>query len=130
MSTPRSTSASPEPAHTTVSAIPDHHVRLFKGATRVATIKGGVPARPFVIMMCVIGFMAMFTIWLLLLIPVAYPIMALISRHDDRAFWTLELWIRTKVLTANKSFWNAVSFSPTPYQRRRAWCRYKEGKRS
>ncbi|HCP77366.1 MAG TPA: hypothetical protein DIU11_06425, partial [Pusillimonas sp.] len=45
-----------------ISAIPEHHVRLFKGATRVATIKGGVPARPFVIMMLVVGFLAMFTI--------------------------------------------------------------------
>lgn len=113
----------PEP---TLSAIPEHHVRLFKGATRVATIKGGVPARPFVIMMCAVGFAAMFTIWLLFLIPVLYPIMAIISRHDDRAFWTLELWARTKLLAPNKRYWSAISISPTPYARRRGWCRYKE----
>lgn len=115
-----------EANNTPISAIPEHHVRLFKGATRVATIKGGVPARPFVIMMLVVGFLAMFTIWLLLLIPVLYPVMAIISRHDDRAFWTLELWVRTKLFAANKHFWNAISFTPTPYHRRRAWCRQKE----
>lgn len=116
----------PSPASSPIADIPSHHVRLFKGATRVATIKGGVPARPFVIMMCTVGFLGMFTIWLLLLIPVLYPLMAIISRHDDRAFWTLELWVRTKLLAANKRFWNAITFTPAPYQRRRAWCRQKE----
>lgn len=110
----------------TLSAIPEHHVRLFKGATRVATIKGGVPARPFVIMMCAVGFAAMFTRWLLLLIPLLYPIMAIVSRHDDRAFWTLELWARTKLIAPNKRFWNAITFSPISYARRRAWRRNKE----
>lgn len=126
MASAKPTSAAAPPSTVPVSAIPENHVRLFKGATRVATIKGGVPARPFVIMMCVIGFLAMFTIWLLLLIPVIYPIMAVISRHDDRAFWTLELWIRTKLFAKNKSFWNAISFTPTPYHRRRGWCRQKD----
>lgn len=126
MATAQATPPAPEHSTTAVSSIPEHHVRLFKGATRVATIKGGVPARPFVIMMCAVGFLAMFTIWLLFLIPVLYPIMAVISRHDDRAFWTLELWIRTRVFTPNKRYWNAVTFTPTPYQRRRAWCRQKD----
>lgn len=120
----------PQPAPTaapaTLSAIPAHHCRLFKGATRVATIKGGVPARAFVILLCGVGTLAMFSIWLLILIPVLYPIMAVVSRHDDRAFWTVELWIRTKLFAPNKQFWGAISFTPTPYQRRRAWCRRKE----
>lgn len=118
--------AAPSAPQVTLSAIPVNHVRLFKGATRVATIKGGVPARAFVIMMCGVGILGMFSIWLLLLIPVLYPVMAIASRNDDRAFWILELWLRTKCFAANKRFWNAISFSPAPYQRRRAWCRYKE----
>ncbi|ROT44558.1 type IV secretion system protein VirB3 [Pusillimonas sp. NJUB218] len=126
MAAPKPQAQNTDTHSTPVSAIPENHVRLFKGATRVATIKGGVPARPFVIMMCIVGFLAMFTIWLLLLIPVLYPIMAIISRHDDRAFWTLELWVRTKLFAANKRFWNAISFTPTPYHRRRAWCRQRE----
>ncbi|SHI11606.1 type IV secretion system protein VirB3 [Pollutimonas bauzanensis] len=109
-----------------LSAIPENHVRLFKGATRVATVKGGVPARAFVIMIITVCSVAMFWLWFLLLIPVIYPIMAIISREDDRAFWILELWVRTNLFARNKRFWNAISFSPTPYQRRRAWCRYKE----
>lgn len=119
--------APPPPESTLIelSKIPENHVRLFKGATRIATVKGGVPARPLVIMMFTVGGLAMFTIWLLLLIPILYPIMAVISRQDDRAFWTLELWAKTKLLAPNKRFWNAISFTPTPYQRRRAWCRFK-----
>lgn len=109
-----------------VSALPAHHARLFKGATRVATIKGGVPTRPFVIMVGVVSWIAMFSIYLIVLIGVFYPIMALISRNDDRAFWILELWIRTKVLARNKRFWGAVSYSPTPYRRGRRWCREKD----
>lgn len=122
----KSSAPSEEPNSPRISRIPENHVRLFKGATRVATIKGGVPARAFVFMMVGVGALGMFSIKFLLLIPILYPIMAAISRHDDRAFWILELWLRTKVFAPNKRFWGAVSFTPTPYQKRRAWCRYKE----
>ncbi|AEC18859.1 trwM protein [Pusillimonas sp. T7-7] len=73
-----------------------------------------------------VGWLAMFNVYFLGLIAVFYPIMALISRNDDRAFWTLELWVRTKLIAKNKRYWNAISYTPTPYHRRRAWCRHKD----
>lgn len=108
-----------------LEALRPNHVRLFKGATRVATIKGGVPTRAFVMMLIAVAIPAMFNWKFVLLIPMLYPIMAIISRHDDRAFWILELWIKTKFRAANVKFWGAVSFTPTPYFRRRAWLRRK-----
>lgn len=120
---------SPAPAHAApvaLSQLPENHARLFKGATRVATIKGGVPTRAFVIMVASVGWIAMFSIYLILLVGVFYPIMAVISRNDDRAFWILELWFRTKRFARNKRYWNAISYTPTPYRRRRAWCRIKD----
>lgn len=111
---------------TQLPPLPEHHVRLYKGATRVATLPGGIPTRPFVIVAATIAWVAMFNIALLGLAAIAYPLMALISRNDDRAFWILELWFRTKAFARNKRFWNAISFTPTPYRRNRAWCRYKE----
>ena len=106
--------------------IDPNHVPLFKGATRVATVKGGVPVRAFIFMVVGVGWLAMFNFYWLGLVAVLYPIMAIISRNDDRAFWVLELWIRTKLLARNKNYWNAISFTPTPYQRRRAWCRHED----
>lgn len=129
MAKPPAQSAAAGSETITLSKIPDNHVRLFKGATRVATIKGGVPARAFVFMMVGVGTLGMFSIKFLLLALILYPIMAAISRHDDRAFWILELWARTKLFAKNKRFWGAISFSPAPYQKRRAWCRHKETSR-
>ncbi|TFL14075.1 hypothetical protein CSC67_07870 [Pusillimonas caeni] len=106
--------------------IDPNHVPLFKGATRVATVKGGVPVRAFIFMVVGVGWLAMFNFYWLGLVAVLYPIMAIISRNDDRAFWVLELWVRTKLFARNKHYWNAISFTPTPYQRRRAWCRNED----
>lgn len=110
----------------TPAPIPEHHVRLYKGATRAATIRGGIPTRPFIIVAAAIMWLSMFNIAMLGLAVIAYPIMALISRNDDRAFWILELWLRTKAFARNKKYWTAVSYTPAPYRRNRAWCRHKE----
>lgn len=101
--------------------IPPNQYALFKGATRVATIKGGVPTRAFVGLVFLTVTVAMFTIWGWLLFPSLYPVLAVISRNDDRAFWIGELWFKTKVTAPNKAFWSAVSYTPTPYCRRRHW---------
>lgn len=126
MAAPKKAAAPAAPAAAVVlDALKPNHVRLFKGATRVATIKGGVPARAFVMMMVAVAVPAMFNVRLLVLIPILYPLMAVVSRNDDRAFWILELWFKTKFRAPNHKFWGAVSFSPTPYARRRAWLRRK-----
>ncbi|KOF51996.1 hypothetical protein AD428_00755 [Achromobacter sp. DMS1] len=96
---------------------------MFKGATRIATIKGGVPTRAFVGLVFLTVSVAMFTLWGWLLGPVLYPVVAVLSRNDDRAFWIWELWAKTKLFAPNKRHWGAVSLTPTPYGKRRRWCR-------
>lgn len=121
MATP-TTSAQPTP--TTSSQLPPNHYPLFKGATRVATVKGGVPTRAFVGLVFLTVVIAMFIrIWGWLVFPALYPIVAVISRNDDRAFWILELWWKTKFTVPNKAFWGAVTYTPTPYSPRRPWLR-------
>ena len=121
MATPATTHEPPtEPGG---SQIPSYHYPLFKGATRVATVKGGVPTRAFVALVFTVVIVAMFTVYGWLLFPLLYPILAIISRSDDRAFWIWELWLKTKFIVPNKAFWGAVSYTPTPYSRRRPWCR-------
>lgn len=112
-----------QPAPATGSQIPPNRYPLFKGATRVATVKGGVPTRAFVGLVFFVVTAAMFTVLGWLLFPILYPIMAVISRNDDRSFWIWELWWKTKFSVPNKAFWGAVSYTPTPYSRRRPWSR-------
>ena len=105
------------------SAVPPNQYPLFKGATRIATIKGGVPTRAFMGLVFLTVVVAMFTLWGWLLGPVLYPVLAVLSRNDDRAFWIWELWLRTKFFAPNKRFWGAISLTPTPHSKRRPWCR-------
>ncbi|MBO9352844.1 hypothetical protein GG851_02475 [Bordetella petrii] len=109
------------------SAVPPNQYPLFKGATRIATIKGGVPTRAFMGLVFVTVVIAMFTLWGWLVGPVLYPVLAVLSRNDDRAFWIWELWLRTKFLARNKRFWGAVSLTPTPHSKRRPWRRQSGG---
>ncbi|KAG1254364.1 hypothetical protein G6F65_017070 [Rhizopus arrhizus] len=89
--------SAPHPPTNTVSQVPANHYPLFKGATRVATVKGGVPTRAFVGLVFLTVVVAMFIrIWGWAVFPILYPIVAIISRNDDRAFWILELWWKTK----------------------------------
>lgn len=116
--------SAPHPPTNTVSQVPANHYPLFKGATRVATVKGGVPTRAFVGLVFLTVVVAMFIrIWGWAVFPILYPIVAIISRNDDRAFWILELWWKTKFTVRTKAYWGAVSYTPTPYSRRRPWCR-------
>lgn len=109
--------------HIEPSGVPANHYPLFKGATRAATIKGGVPSRAFVALVLLTLFVAMFTYWGWALGPILYPVVAVLSRNDDRAFWIWELWLKTKCFAANKRFWGAISLTPSPYSKRRPWCR-------
>lgn len=112
------------------SSVPPNHYPLFKGATRIATIKGGVPTRAFVALVFLTVTVAMFTLWGWLLGPILYPILAVLSRNDDRAFWIWELWFKTKLLAPNKRFWGAISLTPIPYSKRRRWCRVLGAKKT
>jgi len=120
---PAQTTARQRPSSIAGPASPPNHFPLFKGATRAATVKGGVPARAFVGLVFLTIAAAMFSLYGWLLFPVLYPILAVISRNDDRAFWITELWFKTKLVAPNKVFWGAVSLTPSPYSKRRPWCR-------
>ncbi|CAO3957973.1 type IV secretion system protein VirB3 [Achromobacter mucicolens] len=106
------------------SEVPPNRFPLFKGATRVATVPGGVPTRAFAALAFLTVTAASFTLWGWLLFPALYPIMAILSRNDDRAFWIWELWVKTKLFARNKGYWGAISLTPTPYSRRRPWARW------
>lgn len=112
------------------TSVPPNHYPLFKGATRVATIKGGVPTRAFLALVFVTVTIAMFALWGWLIGPLLYPILAVLSRNDDRAFWIWELWLKTKFLAPNKRYWGAISLTPTAYSKRRTWCRLLGAKKS
>lgn len=92
---------------------------LFKGATRTAMFMG-VPLLPLIFSVFVIFVLAMlFSIFCwLLLIPILF-VLRQIVKHDDKAFSTLGLWIDTKLRNTNKKFWNASSYAPATYKRRR-----------
>ena len=120
----KSAASKSEPsAAPSASAVPPNQYPLFKGATRAATVKGGVPARALVALVIVTLLVASFTLWGWLLGPILYPVVAVLSRHDDRAFWIWELWAKTKLFAPNKRFWGAISLSPTQYSKRRPWSR-------
>lgn len=120
---PKAGAPAPQTPSATASEIPPNHYPLFKGATRIATIKGGVPTRAFVGLIFLTVTVASFTLYGWLLFPMLYPVLAIISRNDDRAFWVWELWVKTKLFAPNKRFWGAISLTPTPYSRRRPWTR-------
>lgn len=93
---------------------------LFKGATRVPTI-AGVPMIPLIIMLMGSAMFAMyFSLWWWLCAPLAWGLMAQITRHDDRAFRIWWLWIDTTLRNRNQRFWGASSYNPADYRSRKS----------
>ncbi|WP_336276688.1 type IV secretion system protein VirB3 [Bartonella sp. CB178] len=92
---------------------------LFKGATRVPTI-WGVPMMPAISMVIGVASIAMtINIFLWIIAPPLWFVMAQITKHDDKAFRIWWLWVDTKFRNRNKSFWGASSYSPSNYRKRR-----------
>ncbi|SAI46507.1 type IV secretion system protein VirB3 [Bordetella ansorpii] len=91
---------------------------LFKGATRVPTIAGGVPTRPFIALVMVGAGLGMLSLYAWALIPALYPLMAIVAREDDRAFRIIELWLRTRATNRHQRFWNGSSYTLLAYPRR------------
>ena len=92
-------------------------IPLFKGATRVPIFLG-VPVTPLFIAGTVVAVFAMFKPWCwLLLIPVVF-ILQQITKHDDRQFHLLGLYIDTTLRNRFKPFWTASSYSPVTYKKR------------
>lgn len=92
---------------------------LFKGATRTPMFMG-VPLVPLILAVFVIFSIAMLvSIFAWVLLPAVIFVMRQIVKHDDKAFGVLGLWIDTKLRNPNKDFWNASSYAPASYKRRR-----------
>jgi len=92
---------------------------LFKGATRTPMFMG-VPLVPLILAVFAVFSVAMLvSIFAWVLLPVVVFIMRQIVKHDDKAFGILGLWIDTKLRNPNKDFWNASSYAPASYKRRR-----------
>ena len=98
-----------------------YHYPVFKGLGRKATYMG-IPTVWFIGTIMLVGFSAMlFGLWIWLLLFVLLPVMAIVTKTDDRAFdiWGLELTTRAR--NRNKKHWNGSSYSPLSYPRQRPW---------
>lgn len=94
-------------------------VPLFKGCTRVPTV-AGVPMMPLMLMMIFVAILAMkFSLACWALAAPLWFIMAQITKHDDKAFRIWGLWIETKLRNGNKGFWQASSYGPADFRKRR-----------
>lgn len=90
--------------------------RLFKGATRPATLFG-VPTTPLILMFCAVAVLTMVTsIYMWVLAPFLWFVMAQITRDDPRRFRIWWLWMQTKARNGNKPYWNASSYSARHYE--------------
>jgi type IV secretion system protein VirB3 len=90
--------------------------RLFKGATRPATVFG-VPTTPFMLMICLVAIVGMVvSIYMWVLAPFLLVAMAQITKKDPRRFRIWWLWAQTKALNKNKGYWKASSYTPRHYE--------------
>ena len=94
---------------------------FFKGLGRKPTFLG-VPTTLLFGAFLAVAFIAMLAglaWWGLLL--VVMPTIAILTRHDDKAFDVLWLEIQTRTRNRNKAFWNGSSYAPSSYPSRRPW---------
>lgn len=94
---------------------------LFKGCTRPPMLLG-VPMVPCLL---VCGTLTLLTIWislfLVVTLPVAVAIMRVMVKEDDQKFRLLGLKFLFRVVHFNRTgrFWQASSYSPLPYAKRK-----------
>lgn len=95
----------------------------FKGMRRSSTLLG-VPLWPALAAFALVWLIqtAAGLIWWLLLLAI-WPTLAMITKHDDRAFHVLWLAARTRWTNTNKRFWSGSSYTPLRYPPRRPWRR-------
>jgi len=96
---------------------------VFKGLGRKPTFLG-VPTTLLFSAFLAVAFTAMLAglVWWGLLL-VVLPTIALLTRHDDKAFDVLWLELQTRTRNGNKSFWNGSSYAPSAYRAKRPWIR-------
>jgi len=102
---------------------------VFKGLGRKPTFLG-VPTTLLFGSFLTVAFIAMLAglaWWGLLL--VVLPTIAILTRHDDKAFDVLWLELQTRARNRNKSFWNGSSYAPSGYSKKRPWLHTSNGAR-
>lgn len=103
-----------------------HHYPVFKGLGRKPTYFG-IPTVWFLGTFMAVAMAAMlFGLILWGSLIVILPVLAIITKTDDRALdvWILEL--KTRWRNKNKSFWNGSSYTPLNHPKRRPWRKFKE----
>jgi len=94
---------------------------VFKGLGRKPTFLGVPTTLLFGAFLAValIAMLAGLAWWGLLI--VVLPTIAVLTRHDDKAFDVLWLELQTRTRNRNKTFWNGSSYAPSGYSSRRPW---------
>lgn len=94
---------------------------LFKGCTRPAMM-WGIPITPFVV---AFGFVMLLAIWvnlllLVLFLPV-YVLMRMVVKSDDQQFRLLGLKAKCRLANFNHNggFWNASTYAPVRFKKRK-----------
>lgn len=92
---------------------------LFKGCTRPAMALG-VPLTPLAVVGGVIVLVSLwFTIFMLLLLPLAILFMRWVVQSDDQQFRLLGLKMLFRLANANGSFWKSSVYSPYRFKKRK-----------
>ncbi|MGS1117408.1 type IV secretion system protein VirB3 [Castellaniella sp. UC4442_H9] len=96
---------------------------VFKGMRRSVMLMG-VPLMPAIVALVLTWFAVLVggLVWWVLLGAI-WPILWMITKHDERAFHILWLGIRTRVSNGNKAVWQGSSYTPLTYSRHRPWRR-------
>lgn len=95
---------------------------LFVGATRPAMVMG-ITYEAFVVIVMVTAVVFIGTgnpLWALLYLPM-HVTAYLICQKDPRQFEQFKLWSETKGRCLNRAHWQAASYSPLTFQRRKSW---------
>ncbi|EJC62019.1 type IV secretion system protein VirB3 [Alcaligenes faecalis subsp. faecalis NCIB 8687] len=100
---------------------------VFKGLGRKPTFLG-VPTTLLFSAFLAVAFIAMLAglAWWGLLV-VVLPTIAVLTRHDDKAFDVLWLELKTRTRNRNKAFWNGSSYAPSAYPPQRPWLQRRTG---
>ena len=94
---------------------------VFKGLGRKPTFMGVPTTLLLGAFICVAVIAMTFgLIWWSLLV-VVMPVIAIMTRDDEKAFDVLWLELKTRSRNRNKAFWNGSSYAPSGYDKRRPW---------
>lgn len=96
---------------------------VIKGMRR-SVLFMGVPLAPAIVAFVVVWLIVLVggLLWWLLLAAI-FPVLWMITKHDERAFHILWLGLQTRLSNGNKAIWRGSSYTPLTYSQRRPWRR-------